>query len=89
LPQPQLGCPTLSGYDALVQKADTELNQTQRNTDYLTAQKMLIDQAAVGFIYQQYEYDLIAPYVTVQQTAFDDQNVPGDQNFQTAYITAH
>lgn len=83
------GCPTLSGYDALVQKADTELNQTQRNTDYLTAQKMLIDQAAVGFIYQQYEYDLIAPYVTVQQTAFDDQNLPGDQNYQTAYITAH
>ncbi len=83
------GCPTLSGYDALVQKADTELNQTQRNADYLTAQKLLIDQAAVGFIYQQYEYDLIAPYVTVQQTAFDDQNLPGDQNYQTAYITAH
>src|SRR6202790_3865676 len=35
------GCPTLSGYDALVQKADTELDQTQRNKDYLTAQKML------------------------------------------------
>lgn len=83
------GCPTLSGYDAIVQKADTELNQTQRNADYLTAQKLLIDQAAVGFIYQQYEYDLIAPYVTVQQTAFDDQNLPGDQNYQTAYITAH
>ena len=83
------GCPVLDGYDALVQKADTELNQTQRNADYLTAQKQLIDQAAVGFIYQQYEYDLIAPYVTVQQTAFDDQNIPGDQNFQTAYITAH
>ncbi len=83
------GCPTLSGYDALVQKADTELDQTQRNKDYLTAQKMLIDQAAVGFIYQQYEYDLIAPYVNYTHTAFDDQNVPGDNYYNTAYITSH
>jgi oligopeptide transport system substrate-binding protein len=83
------GCPTLSGYDALVQKADTELDQTQRNKDYLTAQKMLIDQAAVGFIYQQYEYDLVAPYVNYTHTAFDDQNLPGDNYYNTAYITAH
>ena len=83
------GCPTLSGYDALVKKADTELNQSQRNADYLTAQKMLIDQAAVGFIYQQYEYDLVAPYVNYTHTAFDDQNLPGDNYYNTAYITAH
>ncbi|HYM96177.1 MAG TPA: peptide ABC transporter substrate-binding protein [Candidatus Sulfotelmatobacter sp.] len=83
------GCPTLSGYDALVQKADTELNQAQRNKDYLTAQKMLIDQAAVGFIYQQYEYDLVQPYVNYTHTAFDDQNLPGDNYYNTAYITAH
>jgi oligopeptide transport system substrate-binding protein len=83
------GCPTLNGYDALVQKADAELNQTQRNADYLTAQKMLIDQAAVGFIYQQYEYDLVQPYVNINRTAFDDEYTPGDQNYQSAYITAH
>ncbi len=83
------GCPTLSGYDALVQKADTELSQTQRNADYLTAQKMLIDQAAVGFIYQQYEYDLVAPYVNYTHTAFDDQGLPGDNYYNTAYITSH
>ncbi len=83
------GCPTLAGYDALVQKADTELNQTQRNADYLTAQKELIDQAAVAFMYQPYEYDLVAPYVHITHTAFDDQYAPGDQNYATAYITAH
>ena len=83
------GCPTLAGYDALVQKADTELNQTQRNKDYLTAQKLLIDNAAVGFIYQQYEYDLIQPWVNYTHTAFDDQNLPGDNYYNTAYITAH
>ena len=83
------GCPTLSGYDDLVKKADSELDQTQRNKDYLTAQKMLIDQAAVGFIYQQYEYDLVAPYVNYTHTAFDDQNLPGDNYYNTAYITSH
>ena len=83
------GCPTLPGYDELVQKADTELNQTQRNTDYLTAQKMLIDQAAVAFMYQPYEYDLVQSYVSITHTAFDDQFAPGDQNYQSAYITSH
>jgi oligopeptide transport system substrate-binding protein len=83
------GCPILPGYDDLVKKANTELDQNQRNRDYLTAQKMLIDQAAVGFIYQQYEFVLIAPYVNITPSPFDDQNLPGDLNFQTAYITAH
>jgi oligopeptide transport system substrate-binding protein len=83
------GCPTLAGYDTLVAKADTELNQTQRNADYLTAQKVLIDQAAAGFLYQQYEYDLVQPYVSITRTAFDDEYTPGDQNYATAYITAH
>jgi oligopeptide transport system substrate-binding protein len=83
------GCPTLPGYDALVKKADTELNQTQRNADYLTAQKMLIDQAGAGFLFQQYEYDLVQPYVNINRTAFDEEYTPGDQNYATAYITAH
>jgi len=83
------GCPTLAGYDALVQNADSELNQSQRNADYLTAQKMLIDQAAGAFLYQPYEYDLVAPYVKITHTAFDDQFAPGDQNYFSAYITTH
>jgi oligopeptide transport system substrate-binding protein len=83
------GCPTLPGYDALVQKADSELSQSQRNADYLTAQKMLIDQAAGAFLYQPYEYDLVAPYVKVTHTAFDDQFAVGDQNYFSAYITTH
>jgi len=83
------GCATLAGYDDLVKKANTELDQTQRNKDYLTAHKMLIDNAVVAFMYQAYEYDLVAPYVNITHTSFDDQNLPGDQNWQTAYITTH
>jgi oligopeptide transport system substrate-binding protein len=84
------GCPTLAGYDALVQKADSETDQSQRNKDYATAHKQLVDQAAGGFLYQEYEYDLIAPYVgNLTITAFDDQYLPGDQNYVSAYITQH
>lgn len=84
------GCPTLPGYDALVQKADTELDQTQRNKDYAAAQKMLLDTAAIGVLYQQYEYDLVKPYVgNLKVTPFDDEWLPGDQNYQSAYIKQH
>jgi oligopeptide transport system substrate-binding protein len=82
------GCPTLTGYDDLAKKADTELNQQQRNQDYLTIQKMLIDKAAVGFIYQQYEYDLIRPNVSYTWTPFDAEYCPGSLNYSSAYITA-
>jgi oligopeptide transport system substrate-binding protein len=78
----------LQGYDALVQKADTELDQNQRNADYQTAQKMLIDQAAVAFLFQDYEYNLIKPHVGgLKITASDDQSLPGDLFWHDAYIT--
>jgi len=83
------GCPTLAGYDDIVQKADTEVNQTQRNADYATAQKILIDQAAVGFIFQQYEYDVWKPYVHIVNGPFDDEYLPGDQQYHNAYILQH
>jgi hypothetical protein len=51
---------------------------------------MLIDQAAIGFLYQQYEYDLVKPYVgNLKQTPFDDEWLPGDQNYESAYILQH
>jgi len=84
------GCPTLPGYDALVQKADSELDQNQRNKDYSSARKLLIDSASIGILYQQYEYDLVKPYVgNVQVTPFDDEWLPGDQNYQSLYIKQH
>jgi oligopeptide transport system substrate-binding protein len=84
------GCPVLPGYDAIVQKADTELDQNQRNKDYAAARKILMDSAAIGMLYQQYEYDLVKPYVgNLQVTPFDDEWLPGDQNYVTAYIKQH
>jgi len=84
------GCPTLPGYDALVQKADASQSASSRLADYKTAQKQLIDTAAVGFLYQQYEYDLIQPWVTnMSITPIDDEYVPGDFYYQGVYIKKH
>jgi oligopeptide transport system substrate-binding protein len=84
------GCVDLPGYDALVTKADSELDQNQRNADYKQAQKQLIDSAAVAFIFQDYEYNLIKPYVAgLKITASDDQSLPGDLFWHDAYITQH
>jgi ABC-type oligopeptide transport system substrate-binding subunit len=83
------GCPTLPGYDDLVKTANTGLDESQRNKDYLTLQKMLIDSAAVAFVSQEYEYDLIAPYLHITNTAFDDPRLPGSLNYHAAYVTTH
>jgi len=51
---------------------------------------MLIDQAAVAFLFQDYEYNLIKPYVGgLTITASDDQSLPGDLFWHDAYVTQH
>ena len=84
------GCVDLPGYDDLVKKADGELDQNQRNADYKKAQDQLINSAAVAFLFQDYEYNLIKPYVGgLTITAGDDQSLPGNFFWHDAYITAH
>jgi oligopeptide transport system substrate-binding protein len=84
------GCVDLPGYDDLVKKADSELDQNARNADYKKAQDQLINSAAVAFIYQDYEYNLIKPYVGgLTITAGDDQTLPGNFFWHDAYITQH
>jgi oligopeptide transport system substrate-binding protein len=84
------GCPTLSGYDTMIKGADTGKTDSSRNAQYATAQKELIDQAAVGFLYQEAEYTLIEPYVQgLQITPLDDQYAPGDLFYTGAYISKH
>jgi oligopeptide transport system substrate-binding protein len=80
----------LQGYDDLVKKADSELDQNKRNADYKKAQDQLINEAAVAFIYQDYEYNLIKPYVGgLTITAGDDQSLPGNFFWHDAFITQH
>ena len=84
------GCLSDPNYDSLVSKADAESDKTKRAQEYSQAQKLLIDNAVVMFMYQPYEYDLIKPYVQgLTVTTTDDQNLPGDGRYNTAYITQH
>jgi len=84
------GCVDLPGYDDLVKQADTELDQGKRNADYKKAQDQLINSAAVAFIFQDYEYNLIKPYVGgLTITAGDDQSLPGNFFWHDAFITKH
>jgi oligopeptide transport system substrate-binding protein len=84
------GCVNLSGYDATVQKADAGKSDSDRNKLYQQAQKQLVDTAAVGFIYQQAEYNLIRPYVqNLTITGIDDQYVPGDLYYHDVFIAKH
>jgi len=84
------GCPTLSGYDAQIQKADGGKSDAIRNPLYQQAQKQLIDTAAVGFMYQQAEFNLIRPYVQgLTITALDDEYIPGDLYYHDVYIAKH
>ena len=84
------GCVSLPGYDATVQKADAGKSDSDRNKLYQQAQKQLVDTAAVGFIYQQAEYNLIRPYVqNLTITGIDDQYVPGDLYYHDIFIAKH
>jgi oligopeptide transport system substrate-binding protein len=84
------GCVNLPGYDSTVQKADAGKTDSERNKLYQTAQKQLVDSAAVGFIYQQAEYDLIRPYVqNLTITPIDDQYIPGDFYYHDVFIARH
>ena len=84
------GCVSDPKYDDLVSKADAESNASKRASMYSQAQKLLVDNAVVAFMYQPYEYDLIKPYVQgLTVTTTDDQNLPGDGRYNTAYITQH
>ena len=84
------GCLSDPNYDQLVSKADADSNKTERTQLYSQAQKLLIDNAVVAFMYQPYEYDLVKPYVKgLTVTTTDDQNLPGDNRYNTAFITQH
>jgi oligopeptide transport system substrate-binding protein len=84
------GCPVLPGYDALVAKADSDTNATSRAAEYDQAQKILVDTGGAGFLYQQYEYDVVQPWVqNLTTSSLQDEYVPGDLSYQATYISKH
>jgi oligopeptide transport system substrate-binding protein len=76
-------------YDALVKKADIESDAKKRQDYYDQAQKILIDQAGGGFLYQRNYMFLVKPYVqNLTTTASDFENV-GDLFYTKVSIGQH
>jgi oligopeptide transport system substrate-binding protein len=78
-----------TAYDALVKKADTEPDAKKRQDYYDQAQKILIDEAGGGFLYQRNYMFLVKPYVQgLTTTASDFENV-GDLFYTKVSIAQH
>ncbi len=76
-------------YDALVKQADTTADATKRQGLYDQAQKILIDDAGGGFLYQRNYMFLVKPYVQgLTTTASDFENV-GDLFYTRVSIAQH
>jgi oligopeptide transport system substrate-binding protein len=76
-------------YDALVKQADTTADATKRQGLYDQAQKILIDDAGGGFLYQRANMYLVKPYVQgLTTTASDFENV-GDLFWNKVSIGTH
>jgi oligopeptide transport system substrate-binding protein len=76
-------------YDALVKQADTTADATKRQALYDQAQKILIDDAGGGFLYQRANMYLVKPYVQgLTTTASDFENV-GDLFWNKVSIGTH
>jgi len=76
-------------YDQLVKQADSELNASKRQSLYDQAQKILIEDAGGGFLYQRNYWFLKKPYVKgLIGTPIDQENI-GDQFWGNVSIAQH
>jgi oligopeptide transport system substrate-binding protein len=76
-------------YDSIVKQADAELNPSKRQSLYDQAQKILIDDAAGGFLYQRNYMFLVKPYVQgIEATPIDFSNA-GDWFWGKVSIAQH
>ena len=79
-----------SQYDALVQRADTTSDVTQRLQLYHTAEQLLLLQAPISMLYQFYNNIWFKPWVRgVVTSPFDDTAFPGDLHLTSIYIAPH
>jgi len=76
-------------YDALVKKADVEPDPKKRQGYYDQAQKILIDDAGGGFLYQRNYMFLVKPYVQGLTTTAEDFANVGDWFWGKVSIASH
>jgi len=76
-------------YDALVKQADTTADATKRQSLYDQAQKILIDEAGGGFLYQRNYMYLVKPYVQGLTTTAQDFTNVGDWFWGKVSLASH
>src|ERR1700682_344890 len=76
-------------YDALVKKADIEPDAKKRQDYYDQAQKILIDDAGGGFLYQRGYMYLVKPYVQGLTTTAQDFTNVGDWFWGKVSLAQH
>ena len=80
-----------STYDSAVHAGDNGTSNSDREKNYLTAQKTILQDAPVIMLYQGEDFFLAKPYVAnYKVTPNDDDTWYGDyQSAATMYITKH
>jgi oligopeptide transport system substrate-binding protein len=76
-------------FDAVAKKAETELNNTTRLSDWDQAQKILIDDAPIIPIFYTERFDLVKPWVKGLTTSGMDEQLPGDRFYTLVSIASH
>ncbi len=76
-------------YDTVVKQADVEQDSKKRQDLYDQAQKILIDDAAGGFLYQRNYWFLVKPYIQGLTTTPEDFSTIGDWFWGKVSIAAH
>jgi oligopeptide transport system substrate-binding protein len=75
-------------YDAAVQAGDAAASDSARDTQYATAEKTLVSEAPVAFLYQRTAWHLVKPYVKGAVSTPNDDFV-GDLYTYTIQIATH
>jgi oligopeptide transport system substrate-binding protein len=75
-----------AAFDDLCAKAAVELDNTKRLDLYAQAQKMVVDDAPVLFMFYRERFVLVNPHVKGLKNTGMDGDVPGDMFFANVYI---
>jgi oligopeptide transport system substrate-binding protein len=76
-------------YDTLAKKAETELDNTTRLSDWAQAQTMMLADAPIAPLYNDVRFMLVKPWVKGLTISPTDGHLPGDKLFRQVSIASH
>jgi oligopeptide transport system substrate-binding protein len=76
-------------YDTAVTSANGASEQAKRDAGYATAEKLLVSEAPVVFLYQPFEWFLVKPYLRGVNVSPSDEQWPGSLFVPAIQIARH